>query len=149
MTTRYFLAIMMLALAAAGVVWIAIEQRPHASMATVTVTATSEPPPPPPASPPLLSPSASAPPIESASPLPLPSASSPAVAIGDAGEQAFPPLAANAAWSVVRWDMSAAEAAAALKEAGVAVVEPSDPKPESKRVRAKGGPSEATIDFGA
>lgn len=65
----------------------------------------------------------------------------------DGGAQPFPPLASYAAWSVVRWGMSIAEVETALREAGVTIVEASDPKATTKRVRAKSGTWDVTIDF--
>src|SRR5579864_4761397 len=115
---RHYLGVMMLALGAAGIVWIAIKQRPAATAALATKTT-----------------AASASPTE-------------AVRIGDAG-QTFPPLAADAAWSVVRWSMSAADVEVALKEAGSVVADATDAKTGTKRLRAKSGPWEATIGFGA
>lgn len=66
-----------------------------------------------------------------------------------ASGQNFPPLAAYAAWSVVRWGMSVSEVETALRDGGVAVVEATDTKSAAKRVRAKSGTWDVTIDFGS
>lgn len=115
----------MLALGAAGIVWVAIKQRPAATAAVAALPA-----------------SASALPTE-------------ATPIGDSGQpvtadaRTLPPPASDAAWSVVRWSMSAADVEVALKAGGAVVTDATDPKTGTKRLRAKSGPWEATIDFGA
>jgi hypothetical protein len=146
---RYYLGVMMLALGAAGLVWVAIKQRPAATAAV--------------AEPPASASSGGAPttttPAASALPTPA-SAPTEDVQIGDAGHlavvdpvaeggQTFPPLAADAAWSVVRWTMSAADVELALRDVGVIVADATDTKTGAKRLRAKSGPWDATIDFGA
>ncbi len=110
----HYLGVMLLALGAAGMVWIAMKQRPAAPAAV-----------------------AEAP---------------PAAPMADAGHLAVttsPPRAADAVWSGVRWSMSAADVEAALKGAGAVVTDATDTKPGTKRLRAKSGEWEATIDFGA
>jgi hypothetical protein len=150
---RYYLGVMMLALGSAGVVWIAIKQRPAATAAVAeppaSVSASAN------GSSPLATESTAA------SALPSPAeAPTEAIQIGDAGHvaaidpdagdgQIFPPLAADAAWSVVRWSMSAADVEVALIEAGFVVADATDAKTGTKRLRAKRGPWEATIEFGA
>lgn len=146
-TKSYVLAMMMLALAASGVVWIAVKERPMAPpsktavaepRATMTIASASSTP-------------VSAPEPTQSAPSPSTTASTRAEDAGGGGASGptFPPLAPYAAWSVVRWDMSAAEAEGALKKEGVIVAEEMDEKTGGKRLRANAGASEATIDFGA
>lgn len=154
---RYFLATAMLALGAGGVVWIAIKERAATkpartaptAVATATATATT---------------TATAIAATATAETPVSASATPTIDadVADAGEpvasidasipdggQTFPPLAAYAAWSVVRWGTTVAEVESALKQAGVVVVDATDKKNEAKRVRAKSGSWDVTIDFGA
>lgn len=162
---RYFLAMTMLAFGAAGVVWIAIKERAAAIAAKPAATAIPEPSARGGGAMDIEAPaSASATTTTTAIAMTTATAMATATAespVGDAGEvaavnapapgsgQSFPPLAADAGWSVVRWGMSAAEVEAALKGAGVIVTNATDTKTEAKRLRAKSGPWDVTIDFGA
>jgi hypothetical protein len=134
---RHYLGVMMLGLGAAGMMWIAIKQRPAATAVVAKPLASAN----------ASSGALATPTAASALPTP-PSAPTEAIQIGDAG-QTFPPLAADAAWSVVRWSMSAADVEVALREAGVVVVDATDTKTGKKRLRATRGSWDATIDFGA
>jgi hypothetical protein len=150
---RYFLAMAILAAGAAGVVWIAIKERAAATRATAAKPATTA------IAESSVTDSAArdikAPVSASATPTPMdippvdggPTAD--ANAATPDGGQSFPPLAAYAAWSVVRWGMKAAEVDVALRQAGVTVLDATDPKTEVKRLRAKSGPWDVTIDFTA
>lgn len=153
--TRYLLAAMMLALCAGGVVWIAVREQSAAKRAkpekpTAVATATTP------------EPSASTSTSTSANANAVPAAdaeiadAAPAAAVdasvdasASASGQRFPALAPYAAWSVVRWGMSVSEVESVLRDGGVVVVEATDTKNAAKRVRAKGGTWDVTIDFGA
>jgi len=126
---RSLFAVVVLALGAGGVVWIAVKQRPAPARARPTADIAV------PASG-VVSASASA------------SSSASAKPAADSG-QSFPPLAPNAAWSVVRWDMSAAKVEVAFEDAGFDVADATDAKTGAKRLRVKRGAWEATIDFDA
>lgn len=71
----------------------------------------------------------------------------PAVATGN--NKAFPPLAKDAAWSVVRWNMTSAEVIAAFKDAGVLASPANDRKTGAERVSVKSNGWDATIYFAA
>jgi len=63
--------------------------------------------------------------------------------------KAFPPLAKDAAWSVVRWNMTSAEVVSAFKDAGVVASPANDRKTGAERVSVKSNGWDATIYFSA
>jgi hypothetical protein len=71
-----------------------------------------------------------------------------AAAAADTGSPP-PPLAKGAAWSVVRWDMARADAAAAFEKAGVKAENKNDPKTGAERLSVKYGPWHAVVYFRA
>lgn len=148
---RYLLGMAILALPAAGVMWVAIKGQGAATPASapkkastsesramdvgVPASVNAAPPPPPPASAMLEE-------IGDAG-LPTPDAST----LGDG--QASPTLAPYAAWSVVRWGMARADVVTELKQAGFTVEEAAETKSAAQRLRAKSGSRDLTVDFGA
>lgn len=153
---RYLFGMAILALAAAGVVWVAIKEQRAATAAGGPKKASA-------ARALDVGVPASVQPHVDAAPT-TPASATPDPAIGDAGPttpdvatpdastpdgQSVPPLAPYAAWSAVRWGMARAEVGASLKEAGFTVDDAAETTPAAQRLRAKSGPREVTIDFGA
>lgn len=145
---RYLFGLAILALAAAGVVWVAIKEQ-RAVTAAGPKSASGQA-----VTMPAATPShVDAVPTVTASAPPDAETGEATRTLLDASTladgESVTSLAPYAAWTVVRWGMSRAEVGASLREAGFTVDDAAETTPAAQRLRAKSGPRDVTIDFGA